>query len=253
MGSKVVIVGVSIHRSTGMTVLKTFLVWSFVLAILFLAAGIAITIYLFGIPHPLAALLRRPVAEPNSEDYAVYSSFVDGFFFSEQPFRADQSINQDSVVYVVGETLSMRSPGSILPLEVVALGPDDMGEDFFRQNTQSWPLQPRFQTSLRSSIVSRDMAHRAAWYGTEELFEPPKQGDEGKWLPHASPTGPFPETPHVSGVLQLSRPGFDHRKRRALLYYIYRCGVLCGQSGWVALHKQEDSWRIEQFGSAVVN
>jgi hypothetical protein len=155
-------------------------------------------------------------------------------------------------VYVVGETLPMRDPGSILPLEIAALVPEDMGEDFFRQNTQSWRLQPRFHTSLRVSLVGRDMAHLSALFGVEELFQPPKKGEEGKWLPHASPTGPFPDTPHVSGVLQLSRAGFNRRETLALLHYSYRRGVLCGQSGWVLLHKTGGTWRVKEYGSFVV-
>lgn len=206
--------------------------------------------YLYG-PPLLTSFFHRPVTEPTSEDYAVYSAFVDGFFSSSQPFKADQSMGVDSAVYVVGETSPMRHADSLLPLDVAALGPEDMGEDFFRQNTQSWLLEPRFNTTLRVSIVGRVMAHRAAWAGAEKLFERP-EGDAVKWLPHASPTGPFPETPRVSGVLQLSRAGFNRRRTLALLHYTYRCGVLCGQSGWVVLHKAGGSWRIEQFGSAVV-
>jgi hypothetical protein len=96
------------------------------------------------------------------------------------------------------------------------------------------------------------MLRRAAWAGAEELFKPPQKGEERKWLPHASPAGTFPEAPHVSGVLQLSRVGFNRQKTLALLYYSYHCGVLCGQSGWVALHKVEGKWRIEQFGTSRV-
>jgi hypothetical protein len=88
--------------------------------------------------------------------------------------------------------------------------------------------------------------------GGEELFERPKKGEEFKWLPHSSPTGPFPETPEVSGVLQVSRAGFNRRQTLAMLYYRYRCGILCGQSGWVALQKSGGNWRIQQFGFGVV-
>jgi hypothetical protein len=206
-------------------------------------------IYLYGPPF-IASLLHRQVTEPAAEDYAVYSGFVEGFFSSNQPFKADQSISQDSVVYVVGETLPMRNADSILPLEVAALGPRDMGEDFFRQNEHSWLLQSRFRRSLRISIVGRNMLHRAAWAGAEEMFKPPQKGEARKRLPHANPAGPFPEAPNVSGVLQLSRVGFNRRKTLALLYYSYRCGVLCGQSGWVALHKVGSSWQIEQSAPA---
>ena len=227
------------------------LVWAMAATTALVAVIVVAIVYLCGLP-PAASLLRRPVAEPTPEDYAVYSAFVDGFFSSNQPFRADQSISQDNVVYIVGETRQMRSPGSILPLEVVALGPNDMGDDFFRQNTHTWLLQPRFHTKLRVVLVGSDMAHRAASFGTEELFEQPKKGEELKWLPQASPAGPFPDNPRVSGVLQLSRAGFNWRGTQALLNYSYRCGVLCGQSGWVVLQGAGGDWRIKQFGSGVV-
>jgi hypothetical protein len=215
-----------------------------------LIAATLTAIFLYGLPF-IASWLHRPVTEPTAEDYAVYSAFIDGFFSSNQPFKADQIINPDSVVYVAGDTLPVRSAGSILPLDIAALGPEEMGEDYFHQNVDRWVLEPRFRTSLRVSIVGRDLAHRAAFAGAEGLFHPQKGGLR-EWLPHASPNGPFPDAPHVSGVLQLSRAGFNRAKTLALLRYSYRCGVVCGQSGLVVLHKSGGSWRIEQFGSSAV-
>jgi hypothetical protein len=219
-------------------------------AVLLLAVSVA-TIYLCG-PPVITALLHRPVTGLGPEDYAVYSGFMEGFLSSNQPFKADQSINPESAVYVVGETSPKRSTDSILPLDVAVLGPEDMGEDFFRQNADSWLLEPRFHISRSISIVGRDMWHRAAWAGAEELFDRPEKGNQRKWLRHASVKGPLMEAPKVSGVLQLSRIGFNRRKTLALLYYSYRCGVLCGQSGWVVLHKAGGSWQIEKFGRGAV-
>jgi hypothetical protein len=235
-----------------MTIRTKRLVWALAVTTALLTVTVAAIMYVYGLPPGIASLFSRAVAEPTPEDYAVYSAFVDGFFSSNQPFRADQSINQDNVVYIVGETRQMRSPGSVLPLDVIALGPNDMGEDFFRQNTQAWHLQPRFHTRLKVLLVGGDMVHRARLFGMEELFEQPKKGEALKWLPHASPAGPFPDDPRVSGVLQLSRAGFNRRGTLALLNYSYRCGVLCGQSGWVVLQAAGGTWCIKQFGSGVV-
>jgi hypothetical protein len=226
-------------------------IWASVTRAALLLAATVATIYLCA-PPVITAVLHRPVTELGAEDYAVYSGFVEGFLSSNQPFKADQSISPDSAVYVVGETLPIRNADSILPLDVAVLGPEEMGEDFFRQNARSWLLQPRFHISRRISIVGRDMLHRAAWAGAEELFDRPEKGDERKWLPHTSLRGPLTEAPSVSGVLQLSRVGFNRRKTLALLYYSYRCGVLCGQSGWVVLHKAGGSWQIEKFGRGAV-
>jgi hypothetical protein len=228
------------------------LVWALAIATLLVAVTVAALMYVYGVPPVITSLLDRTVTEASSEDYAAYSAFVESFFSSSQPFRADQSIGRDNVVYIVDETLLMRSPGSILPLDVAALGPSDMGEDFFRQNARTWRLEPHFHARSRLLLVGREMVQRAAWSGAKELYEEPKKGEESKWLLHASPAGPFPDDPSVSGVLQVSRIGFNRRGTLALLYYSYRCGFLCGQSGWVVLHRTDGNWRVEQFGLGVV-
>ena len=196
---------------------------------------------------------NRPIVGPSSEDYGAYSAFVDDFFSSRQPFRADQSISPDNIVFVVAETATMKNTAApILPLRVAALGPGDMGQDFFRQNSKSWPLESRFHSHLACAVVDKQMLHRAGVSGMGALFAPPKNGDASKWLPHGNPAGPFPENPRVSGVLQLSRVGFDHTRTRGLVYYDYICGVLCGQSGWATLRKVHGEWKLDEMGPGVV-
>jgi hypothetical protein len=197
---------------------------------------------------------QRPVMAPSSEDFAAYSGFVDDFFSSHQPFRADQSISPDNILYIAAETLTMKNTWDpILPLEVAALGPEDMGQDFFRQNAKSWLLEARFRTNLKFNVVDKQMLHQAAISGSEELFAAPKKGDDAsKWLPHASSADPFPGNPKVSGVLQLSRIGLDHTRTRGMVYYVYRCGVLCGQSGWATIRKVHGLWRLDEMGGGEV-
>jgi hypothetical protein len=226
--------------------------WALALATTLFGITVFAIVYVYGLPPAVTALLNRSVTEPTPEDYAVYSGFVDDFFFSKQPFRADQGINRDNAVYVVTETRQMKSPGAILPLDVAALGPADMGEDFFRQNAHSWHLQPLFHTRLRVQLAGRDMLRYASEFGMEGLLEKPKKGEDLEFLPHASSVGPFPDNPSICGVLQLSRSGFNRRRTLALLFYSYRCGALCGQSGWVVLHKTQGAWRITEFGPGAV-
>lgn len=59
------------------------------------------TLYSYGGLPLIIKIVDRPVGEPTAEDYAVYSAFIDGFFSSDQPFRMDQQIGPNSVVYVV--------------------------------------------------------------------------------------------------------------------------------------------------------
>jgi hypothetical protein len=208
-----IVAGVFSRAYTQMTTPTKRLVWALALVTSLFAVIVVAVVYLYGLPPVIASLLNRTVREPGSEDYAVYSAFVDGFFSSNSPSRGGESIGQDGVAYVASETRQMKNPGSILPLDVAALGPSDMGEDFFRQNAQTWHLQPRFHTRSRVLLVGGQT---------------------------------------VSGVLRLSRIGLNRRGTLALLHYSYRCGELCSRSGWVVLHRTEGHWRIEQFGSGVI-
>jgi hypothetical protein len=111
----------------------------------------------------------------------------------------------------------------------------------------------RFRTNLKFEIVDKQMLHQAAISGSEELFAAPKKGDDtSKWLPHAGPASPFPGNPKVSGALQLSRIGLDHTRTRGMVYYVYRCGVLCGQSGWATIRKVHGLWRLDEMGGGEV-
>ena len=193
---------------------------------------------------------QRHVMSPSSEDYAAYSGFVNDFFSSNQPFRTDQSISPDNILYISAETLTMKNTSApILPLEVAALGPEDMGQDFFRQNAKSWLLEARLRTDLKCDVVQK-LALCRYIRKRRELFARPKKGDASKWLPR--PAGPFPENPKVSGVLQLSRIGLDHTRTHGMVYYVYRCGVLCGQSGWATLRKVHGVWNLDGMGGGVV-
>jgi hypothetical protein len=186
---------------------------------------------------------QRPVVAPSSEDYAAYSGFVNDFFSSNHPFRADQSISPDDIVYIAAGTLPMKNTSDpILPLEVAAIAPEDMGQDFYRQNAKSWLLEARFRTDLKCDVVDNQMRRHAAISGSEELLEPSRTGAPGKRLPHAS----------TAGLLQLSRIGLDHTRSHGIVYYVYMCGVLCGQSGWATLRKVRGAWKLDEMGGGVV-
>jgi hypothetical protein len=195
------------------------MVWALAIAALLFAATVGAIVYVYGLPTAITSLLSRNITEPTSEDYAAYSAFVDDFFSSKRP-GAEQFIGHD--VYIASETLEMKNPGSLLPLDVAALGPSDMGEDFFRQNGHTWQLQPRFHTRMRIRVDNE--TSRSA--------------------------GSYQDQPPC--VLQLSRIGFNRRRSLALIYYSYRCSALCCSSGWVVLQKAEGNWHIKQFGAGFI-
>jgi hypothetical protein len=190
------------------------------------AAGMA-TAHLYGMPSFIAALLSRPVSGLTEEDYRVYSGFVGDLFSSEHAVNIPK-IGPGGTIFVAEQTISFRDRFSdFLPLGVAALGPEDMGRDFFRQNNQSWRLQPNFRSNQKLVLVDGDKhtSRSVASLGKDQ------QG---------------------SCVLKVSRAGFNRRGGLALLYYDYRCGASCCQSGWAVLEKNGGRWAIRQFGPGAI-
>lgn len=188
--------------------------------------------YVYGLPSAIKSLLSRRVSSLSTVDYAVYAAFLDEFFSADEPFWGGNYISGNTLNIAV-ETRPTGSPPSILPLEVVALGPDEMAEDLFRQNSQTWQLRPYFHTKFKVLLVSKGMLRSA------RMFRP-------------KPNEKTPTDMPDSGVLELSRVGFDRKGTCALLYFNFRCGWLCGRSGWVVLNKQAGNWRIKQFGPGAI-
>ena len=199
-------------------------------------------LYLYGGLPLFIRIVNRPVGPPTDEEYAVYSTFIDSLFSSDQPFRMDQQISPNSIVYILNRTYHFENLHPLPPLlGVDAFGPD---QDFYLQNKKSWHLQPNFHTRIRLELVPPEATN-----GMGRVDREPLSRGRSKWLPHPIPRGPFPERPEVSGVLQLSRVGLDWRRRTATLSYLYECGLLCGQSGGgVILEKQGGQWRVTNWG-----
>jgi len=53
--------------------------------------------------------------------------------------------------------------------------------------------------------------------------------------------------PASGGYVQLSNVGFDNTRRQALVYFIHRCGFLCGTGHYILLSKQGDVWSVDQI------
>jgi len=189
--------------------------------VVLLLVVVVFALYLHGGLPLFIRLANRPVSEPTTEEYAVYSAFIDNLFSSDQPFRLDQEITPDSIVYIADETIRLYTSHPLPPLlGVDAFGPD---QDFYQQNVRPWRLRPSFHTRMKWALVRPGAA------------------------------GPFPENPAICGVLHFSRVGFDWRRRTAMLDYQYLCGLLCGQSGdEVLLQQKGKDWQVKSWGGAVV-
>jgi hypothetical protein len=185
-----------------------------------------------------ARLFHERVTEPDPEEYAVFSGFLNGFFSSNRwfPFLA---VDHSGLVYLENTSISMPSPGSILPLDVVALGSEEMAHDFYRKNRSSWPLRQAPESPTRIVIVSRTSS-LVARRSLEARHSRPRFCEFG------DPDKSF-------GLMRLSRPGFNHRKTLALLYFTYYCGPMGGQGGWVLLAKAGGRWLVKTYGSGWIS
>lgn len=213
-----------------------------------LATILVVAIYAYGGLPLIVKLVNRPVGAPTAEEYAVYSDFIDLFFSSDQPFRMDQQIGPHSIVHIVNETAYLEHFHPLPPpLGVDAFGPE---QDYYQQNQKPWHLQPRFHPRMKWALVRQggmDFANSfKSWMRSVEK-------DPSKAFPYPKPEGPFPGNPDVCGVLQLSRVGFDWRRRTATLAYTFICGALCGQAGNdVLLRKDGEHWRVTYWGTGTV-
>ena len=92
-------------------------------------------------------------------------------------------------------------------------------------------LEPLFAESLAVTLVSEHEADR--------LIE--SKGGRESWDEHFA--NPRPLRIRV-GLITLSRVSFSRDSHRALMYYGYWCGLLCGWGNLVLLERQGDMWIV---------
>jgi hypothetical protein len=184
-------------------------------------------------------LSQRHIERPTSEEYAVYSAFIEDFLRSQKVLQTQNKEISKGIVYVTGKTMRMQNPGSILPLEVAVFDAEEMGRDFYRQNSNSWPLEPRFQGVVKVVLVGTPLAKGLR--SEQALDSKPRLCDFGDAI-------------ETYGNFDLSRVGFNRNQDMALLSFTYKCGALVGaRGGLVGLEKSFGSWRVKKYGSGWIS
>lgn len=175
--------------------------WTFVVTGSLVTILVA-AIYTYGGLPLIIKLVNRPVIAPTTEEYAIYSDFIDSLFSSDQPFRMDQQIGPNSIVYIEDTTSYLENSHPLPPL----LGVDAFGprQDYYQENNKPWRLQPRFHIRLRWALVRPGAMDFRSPFGN---WTRAVEKDPSKAFPYPKSEGPFPEHPEVCGVLQLSRVG----------------------------------------------
>jgi hypothetical protein len=178
-----------------------------------------------------AACKHQHVSGPSREEYTVYSAFIKELAASKQLFGSEQLGDPELALAIVDKTVVAKNDSTaVLPLDFAAIGTEELGQDYFQQNAKSWRLEPRFEIPFKYGLISADTIDR-------------KPLDSS-----VSPAGHR----RVSGVLRLSRVGFDRKRIHGLLSYSYECGALCGRAGIVMLQKNESGWSVKEFGKTLV-
>lgn len=192
------------------------------------------------LPLLLAALLAAGAARtaaaqegaPTPDEYGVWSALLDHEFTdsattrlvvrdsTEPPWNQGTAGAEDAARFF---RLRWRLYG--LP-ESAAL--DEALTAFVAANGQSWPLEKRFRTRLP-----------VQWLGSESGPQRPLPRDDeiAMGVTDAGLAG-------SSGIIRLSRVGFDRERKLAVVFVAHWCGPLCAEGKFVPFERQPDgSWK----------
>lgn len=171
------------------------------------AAWMAALLMLAAACVPMQA--RTPARGPDADEYAVWSAVLD----SLMPGSADVRLLDTAFVIplMVKGSITGRDGGRTPRLDAAAV------DDFLRRNGSGVRLEARFST--RRPVVLVRTPAGDDWTGVER-------------------------SPHL---VLVSRPGFDRRRRRAIVSTAMTCGVLCGQGNLFELERGPDGrWKVSR-------
>ncbi|HEU0052046.1 MAG TPA: hypothetical protein VFQ39_02670 [Longimicrobium sp.] len=187
------------------------------LGTLALAAGMAMS---------LAGCAARPAASPAplSDDGVVWTAVV----------KSELAASRAIVLY--GETIDaswLRRPPHSLAFERL---PSGMEHAFFAANDPGpVPIRGAFARSDRVTLISPAEHERRMG-----------KGDEAWSRFHAA-------WPGASHLVYVSRPGYDKKRTRAVVYASSHCGLRCGEGRFYLLAREEGRWRVERVENVWVS
>ena len=152
------------------------------------------------------SIARPPADEISSVEYSVYSDLINSRF-----------LRRGTNLAVITARTRFDSMASI---------PKEFENDLLPKNNQSYALQRRFHLRRRYLLLADDEVNRL-------IIDDPKGGDTF-WKTY----------PKSTGVLTLSRVGFNATKTKAFVCAAQVCGPLCGYGYSFVLEKQNGAWKI---------
>ena len=159
----------------------------------------------------VAAVAAAPIARPtadeiSSDEYSVYSDLINSRF-----------LDRGTKLAVIEARTHLETQASI---------PKEFENDLLRKMNESYPLQRRFHLRRKYVLITKDEVNRL-------IIDDPKGGDTF-WKTY----------PKSTGLLILSRVGFDITRTKAFVCAADICGPLCGYGYSFVLEKQNGMWKI---------
>lgn len=160
------------------------------------------------------------------EEYSIYASLIKEFYIKpdthlavirERTFRYDSARGEDE------QPWKGKVKGVVIEPSAT--------EDFETKNSQHWPLdKSSFKLPIKADISS-DADLRAIFHGrTGEL----------EWMEY------YKRYPDTSGLITLSRVGFNTAHTQGLVYIGSHCGPDCGDVHFLLLEKQGSAWVVKK-------
>jgi len=173
--------------------------------------------------------------EVGADEYGVYSALLRQSYISAGDMQlVIENYTQDTSVYY-GDDIAEHF--RYLRGRLASLSHDTI-DDFRRKNNGSQLLQRSFHLRIKYTLISKDRFEGFA--GPDERMERSRVGWERFYR----------EYPGVSGVLLLSRVGFNRNKSQALVFVMHirgnPSGRWWGDGSYLLLSTKNGLWRVRR-------
>ena len=177
----------------------------------------------------LALSLWSGASSPDKEECAVYSAVIQKIYV--RPDIKRLVIDDQTEIYsydraklnVAVETKSIRKAFAAWLIE------EDTVENYFAANKAPSRLQNYFTFPVPTILLTRKERY--------DLLHDPRGLDY--W------TIFYERYPNSTGILTLSRVGFNRTMRQAFVYIANSCGSLCGGGEYYLLSKKNGAWKVQ--------
>jgi len=159
---------------------------------------------------PVWGRTQAPLNSIAAEEYSVYSALINSRFLEQQTTLA-----------VIRENTEFDKRSIVIPVE--------FEDDLLPKTETSYILDRRLLLRVKYLLLSKEKV--------DALFKQDlNKGWEAYWK----------EYPKATGLLTLSRVGFNRDRTRAFVYASSGCGSLCGYGYYFVLEKSGDDWKIKE-------